>query len=65
MEDNINRLKIIKLVPRVATAWNERYKKEMSSSKNMRNWKKDFNASTTVYKMNVKNILVYCNNYLK
>ena len=52
-----------KVSARVATAWNERYKKEMSSEE-YEKWKKDFNASTTVYKMNEKNILVYCNNYL-
>ena len=50
-----------KVSARVATAWNERYKKEMSSEE-YEKWKKDFNASTTVYKMNEKNILVYCNN---
>ena len=53
-----------KVSARVATAWNERYKKEMSSEE-YEKWKKDFNASITVYKMNEKNILVYCNNYLK
>lgn len=53
-----------KVSARVATAWNERYKKEMSSEEYDK-WKKDFNANTTVYKMNEKNILVYCNNYLK
>jgi hypothetical protein len=63
MEDNIM-FKDNKVSSRVATAWNERYKKEMSSEE-YEKWKKDFNASTTVYKMNEKNILVYCNNYLK
>jgi len=63
MEDNIM-FKENKVSARVATAWNERYKKEMSSEE-YEKWKKDFNASTTVYKMNEKNILVYCNNYLK
>jgi hypothetical protein len=63
MEDNIM-FKDNKVSARVATAWNERYKKEMSSEE-YEKWKKDFNASTTVYKMNEKNILVYCNNYLK
>jgi hypothetical protein len=63
MEDNIM-FKDNKVSVRVATAWNERYKKEMSSEE-YEKWKKDFNASTTVYKMNEKNILVYCNNYLK
>lgn len=53
-----------KVSARVATAWNERYKKEMSSEEYDK-WKKDFNANTTVYKMNEENILVYCNNYLK
>lgn len=53
-----------KVSARVATAWNERYKKEMSSEE-YEKWKKDFNANTTVYKMNEENILVYCNNYLK
>jgi len=63
MEDNIM-FKENKVSARVASAWNERYKKEMSSEE-YEKWKKDFNASTTVYKMNEKNILVYCNNYLK
>jgi hypothetical protein len=63
MEDNIM-FKENKVSARVATAWNERYKKEMSFEE-YEKWKKDFNASTTVYKMNEKNILVYCNNYLK
>ena len=53
-----------KVSARVATAWNERYKKEMSSEE-YEKWKKDFNANTTVYKMNKENILVYCSNYLK
>jgi hypothetical protein len=63
MEDNIM-FKDNKVSARVAIAWNERYKKEMSPEE-YEKWKKDFNASTTVYKMNEKNILVYCNNYLK
>jgi hypothetical protein len=63
MEDNIM-FKDNKVSARVAIAWNERYKKEMSSEE-YEKWKKDFNASTTVYKMNEENILVYCNNYLK